>query len=284
VKRLVSLASVAGVVVVATAFALVGGSAAATTSSTLPTLTLTMNGKTIIAGGSEVSGAVTVKSIVTGEKLGDPLLFHVKPGASIAAGFAALAKHNNDPNYLDPYGLISFHVPAPKGVSSAQTRLLPGTYVAVDTEPTSGPPPFTVFSVTKSAHPAALPKPAATVSAIEFGFKGPGTLYKGTLVRFQNQGFLAHMIDWARVKNLKDASKAVTLLRAGKDNAAGKLVLASGEWASVFSSEQLTLGDGGLQQVKITQPKGVYLILCFMNTQDGREHTQLGMERIIHIK
>jgi hypothetical protein len=36
------------------------------------------------------------------------------------------------------------------------------------------------------------------------------------------------------------------------------------------------------QQVISNQP-GSWVLVCFMNTQDGREHTQLGMERIIRI-
>ncbi len=46
--------------------------------------------------------------------------------------------------------------------------------------------------------------------------------------------------------------------------------------------------DGGLstdayQQMTITQHPGVWIIVCLMDTQDGRQHTQLGMERIIRI-
>jgi hypothetical protein len=33
----------------------------------------------------------------------------------------------------------------------------------------------------------------------------------------------------------------------------------------------------------ITAKPGIYVELCFMDTQDGRSHTQLGMERIIKI-
>jgi hypothetical protein len=36
------------------------------------------------------------------------------------------------------------------------------------------------------------------------------------------------------------------------------------------------------QQVMTNKP-GYWVLACFMNTQDGREHTQLGMERVIRI-
>jgi hypothetical protein len=38
-----------------------------------------------------------------------------------------------------------------------------------------------------------------------------------------------------------------------------------------------------MQQQVLTAPPGIYVLACFMNTQDGREHTQLGMERTIRI-
>jgi hypothetical protein len=40
---------------------------------------------------------------------------------------------------------------------------------------------------------------------------------------------------------------------------------------------------GAFQQETITAKPGIYVEVCFMDTQDRRQHTQLGMERIIHI-
>jgi len=37
------------------------------------------------------------------------------------------------------------------------------------------------------------------------------------------------------------------------------------------------------QQETITAKPGWYVQACFMETQDGRDHTRLGMERIIKI-
>jgi hypothetical protein len=37
------------------------------------------------------------------------------------------------------------------------------------------------------------------------------------------------------------------------------------------------------QQETITAKPGIYVEVCFMDTQDRRQHTRLGMERIIHI-
>jgi hypothetical protein len=43
------------------------------------------------------------------------------------------------------------------------------------------------------------------------------------------------------------------------------------------------LSSGAFQQEVITARPGLYIQVCFMNTQDGREHTQLGMARMFRI-
>jgi hypothetical protein len=43
------------------------------------------------------------------------------------------------------------------------------------------------------------------------------------------------------------------------------------------------MSPGGLQQFTLRAKPSVYVLACLMNTQDGREHTQLGMERTIRI-
>jgi hypothetical protein len=43
------------------------------------------------------------------------------------------------------------------------------------------------------------------------------------------------------------------------------------------------LTHGAYQQQVVHVRPGYWVLACFMDTQDGREHTQLGMERVIHI-
>jgi hypothetical protein len=38
-----------------------------------------------------------------------------------------------------------------------------------------------------------------------------------------------------------------------------------------------------MQQTVLKAKPGWYVEACFMDTQDGREHVQLGMERLVHI-
>jgi hypothetical protein len=259
---------------------LAGGAATsgAATVSTLPTITLTMTGHSVAVGGTPVSGAVNIVSTVSGERQGEPTLLYLKPGATFAQAFAAARSHHGDPNYLDPYGAIVFDALAPEGTSTAQTMLLqPGTYVAVDTVKNNPAKwSFTQFTVAPSAAPAALPAAKSTVKAIEFGFRGPSTLRDGTVVRFENAGFLVHMVVAIKVKNVASANALTGLLLAGKDRKAQKLAIGFGSFMGPMS-------PGGVQQFVLHAKPGVYVLACFMDTQDGREHTQLGMERTIRI-
>ncbi len=250
----------------------------ASASSPLPTLTLALNGKAVTVGGSTVSGAVNVVTTVTGEAQGEPTLFRLANGvtpAAFAHAVAAVNAHNGDLNYLGPYGSLVFNATVNKGTGSTQTVLAPGNYLALDTAG-NGTPPHAAFTVTQATSAAALPTPGATISSIEFAFRGPTTLHDGELVRFQNLGFLVHMDVYGRAKNLATAKQAVADLLAGKDGKAQKLIPQGGTFAGPVST-------GALQQEVITQKPGIYVQACFMDTQDGREHTKLGMERIIRI-
>ncbi len=247
-------------------------------AGSLPALTLTLTKSGVAVGGAEVSGAVNVVTTVKGKVPNpEPALIELDPGVPLSAipkVKATIQAHHGDFNYLDGYASMVFDAGATPGTSSAQTVLTPGTYIALDLNGShSGPTPFVV---TASASPATLPTPGATIASIEFNFTGPTTLHDGELVRFENDGFLFHMIQGLGVKSLADAKKVEALLLAGKDNAAGKLATSS----PVFDGG---LSRGGMQQELINEAPGYYVIACFMDTQDGREHTQLGMEKTIRI-
>lgn len=249
--------------------------AASVAAGTLPTLTLTLTKNTVTVGGSPVSGAVDVVSTVKGEASDDPGLVLLRPGVTISQFGQAVSKLGPETplDAIDPYGTIVFDGSATAGTpSSAQVDLQPGTYVALENG--NG---HAVFTVTKAAQPAALPAPAATEKAIDFGFRGPATLHDGELVRFENDGYLIHMFQYAPARNGADAKKAAALLIADKPNAAKKLAIGPlGQFAGPIST-------GAYQQQVVTQPPGVYVMFCSMNTEDGREHYALGMARVIRI-
>jgi hypothetical protein len=276
-KRFALLLAVTSVVAAVSVFLLAASAVTSTAvaATALPTISLALDGTSVTIGGTLASGAVNVVSTVTKEAQGEPTLLRLNPGATVVQAMAAVNAHHGDLNYLDPYGAIVFDAAAPKGSSSVQTLLQPGNYVALDIAG-NGAAPHTLFTITAAAQPASLPAAQARVSTIDFGFRGPKTLKDGELVRFVNDGFLVHMIDWIRVKDVATARRLSALLQAGKDNQAGRLATGFGMFAGPLSR-------GGRQQLVVHAKPGVYVLACFMTTQDGREHTQLGMERTIRI-
>jgi hypothetical protein len=278
VKRFKLLLATSGLLAASSAAVLVAGGAGASAASTLPTLTLTLTGKSVTVGGQMVSGAVNVQTTETG-KDGAPTLVHLNPGVdpSVFPHVVQLVnQHHGDLNYISPYAQLVYDADAPHGTTTAQTVLPAGNYIALDSN-TNGTPPHTTFTVTPSAAPAALPAPGATENAIEFGFTGPKTIHTGEVVRFVNPGFLVHMDAWLKAKNMAAAKKLMTLLVTGapQKKAAG-LITGQGTFAGPMST-------GGIVQTTITAKPGIYVQACFMATQDGRPHILLGMERILKI-
>jgi hypothetical protein len=241
--------------------------------ASLPKIFIAMNGKTIKVTGALRSGGVEVVSKVTREPQGDPTLVRLDPGVTVAQLFQAAA---GDPNNIALIASVVFSPQANKGTTSAQANLAPGNYVALDLASNAKIPPHTQFTITKAVSPAKLPKPQATVASIEFNFRGPGRLHDGELVRFANHGFLVHMIVAARGRNAADARKIAALLKAGKDGQAQRLA------TDFYSFVNILTHDAYQQQVIHNRP-GYWVLACFMDTQDHREHTQLGMERVIQI-
>jgi hypothetical protein len=242
-------------------------------SSSLPTITITMNGKKITVSGALQSGGVRIVSKVSNEPQGNPTLVRLDPGVTVPQLLQTAA---GDPNSIALIASIVFSPQADQGTSSAQVNLAPGNYVALDLATNAKTPPLTTFTIAKAAAPAVLPKPRATISAIEFGFRGPGRLRDGELVRFANHGFLVHMIVAVRGRNAAGARRIARLLKAGKDGKAQRL-------ATGFYSFFNIMTHGGYEQQVIRNRPGHWVLACFMDTQDGREHTRLGMERVIHI-
>jgi hypothetical protein len=271
-----SVRAIAALGVATVALGLILMTATSVAAGSLPTLTLAVSKNAITVGGSKVSGAVQIVTTVSGEKSDNPGLILLKPGVTVGQFAKVVAKLGNGPlDAIDPYGTIQFDSQdAVQGVKTVtQAVLPPGTYVALNNG--NG---HAVFTVTKSSAPASLPKPAATITAIDFAFRGASTLRDGQLVRFENDGYLVHMVLYAQAKSAADAKKAEALLLLGKTKEAG---------AKYGTGLQGTfagpLSHGVLQQEVVTQPPGYYVIFCAMPAQDGRAHFQLGMERTIHI-
>ena len=242
-----------------------------------PTLSLTLTKSSITVSGSTQSGAVNVVSHASGLKEPSAVLFLMKPGITAAEIETALKGSGSDLNKTAKYGSIVFDAEVPPQGSEAQTELQPGQYLALLPAEGKGPSAHTIFTVAASKAPIALPAPQATIRSIEFGFRGPSTLHDGEIVRFENEGFLVHMDVAFPAKSRAAATKVLAALKSGREKGLEKFAAgAPFEFQGPASHE-------AFQQVTITAKPGWYVQACFMNTQDGRSHTLLGMERIIKI-
>jgi hypothetical protein len=270
------------VVFAASLFIVVGLVSSATApAATLPVISISVTPSSVSVSGNLISGGANVAVTGTGVKEATAIVFLLKPGVTVAEAEALNKekKANHDPNNNSRLGAIVFDAEARSGHSSElQANLQPGKYVVLVSEGENGESKLrTSFTVAASSAPVALPAPQAKIRAIEFGFKGPATLHDGELVGFENEGFLVHMNIAFPVKNKKDAKQVIKLLLAGKEKALEKLI------AGPPVSFTGPVSSGAYQQETITAKPGLYVEACFMNTQDGREHTRLGMERLIKI-
>jgi hypothetical protein len=247
-------------------------------AATLPSVSVAVTPTSITVAGTLQSGGVNVVSTATGIKEGGVIMLLLKPGVSPAELYAFLeSKHKKDINESSRFGSIVFGTEVEAGhPNEVQTNLQPGQYVALLQREGGPANVHTSFTVVAAKSPVSLPTPQAMERAIDFGFAGPTTLHEGELVGVENEGWVVHMDLAVQVKNLKAAKQLVKLLRAGKDKQAFKLV--TGGLALSGS-----VSHGAYQQLTINAKPGVYVQVCFMATQDQREHTRLGMERIIKI-
>ena len=270
--KLATMLAAAHVAAVLTTAAL---GAAGTKAGGLPTIDVTMDGSSISVTGTLESGAVDVHMVATGPGSGAPILVRLNDGVTANQFIAFInSPAGADPNSVQPYGSIVFDAGA--STPDIQTILQPGNYVAFDgakNNPTQWP--NTTFSISENKTPALLPPAQQWQKSVEFRFRGPGTLHNGTVIRTSNAGFLVHMMIGFGVKNEAAGREALQLLRAGQDK---KLQQPTG-FVSFFGP----VSHGAVQQFILNAKPGWYVVACFMDTQDGREHTRLGMERLIHI-
>ncbi|MGO9560501.1 MAG: hypothetical protein ACLPYW_15630 [Acidimicrobiales bacterium] len=244
----------------------------------LPTVSIAVTPSSATVSGTLESGGANIVTSDTGVKEAAVIVFLLKPGVTVAQAEAfSKEKKGRDPNNSSKLGSIVFDTEANPGQKAeAQTELQPGQYIVLVATGEGEAQLRTSFTVSTAKSPATLPTPQATVRSIEFGFRGPSTLHDGEVVRFENEGFLVHMDVAIQVKNEKVAKQLVKLLLAGKEKQAQKLAIGFATFAGPLS-------NGAFLQETVTAKPGVYVQACFMDTQDGRSHTQLGMERIIKI-
>jgi len=274
ISRAIGIITVAAVLSVAGVFS---ASPAGARTTDLPVITIDISGKTITVAGALGSGAVEIEATTT-KANASPVLFRLNAGVTADDFYAALNSPavQNDPNAASAYGAIVMNWHLTQGTSTVATKLSPGDYVALDTTKHDASAwPRTEFTVATAAQPAALPAADAKVRAIDFGFRGAKTLHVGDVVRFQNDGYVVHMIVAMRTNNADDAKKVASALRTGKS---GVNHLVTG-----FANFLSPVSHGAVLQETLDAQPGWYVLACFMTTQAGQQHTLLGMERVIQI-
>jgi hypothetical protein len=250
-----------------------------TTTGGLPTIDVAMDGSSIAVSGNLESGAVDIHTTATGNPSGSPIFVRLNPGVT-ADQFLAFFDSPKfiDPNSVAPYGALVLDAEEGPGTNDVETVLQPGDYVAFDGA-ANNPADWshTTFTITESGSPQKLPAAQQWQKSAEFRFYGPSTLHTGQVIRASNAGWLVHMDIAFGVKNAKVGHQLSKLLREGNDNAASKL--SNHQFFQLFGPDS----HGAVQQFVLNAKPGWYVEACFMDTQDGREHTQLGMERLIHV-
>ena len=278
-RRFIALFAAVGTAAVAGGLMAPGGAGAV---GSLPTIKIALKGVNgVKESGQAVSGAVKVVTTFSGKAPSGPHsngpsvgIVRLNPGVSPQQAIKAVGSHHGDLNALDPYGALIMSAGAP---STVELTLTPGSNYYAINETGNGGPGVAHFTVGKSSSPAALPAATSTQTAIEFGFRGSNKLHDGTMVRAHNGGYLVHMIVMAGVRDAATGRRVEALLRAGQDGKAQKLL------GHNFVSLMNPTSPGAVQQQVLHAKPGWYVEACFMDTQDGREHTQLGMERLVRV-
>ncbi len=230
-----------------------------------PELTVSIRAGSISVAGAQTSGAVEIAtSAARGLKEPSTVLVRLGPGVDAAEFESYLASNETDePDTISRFGAVVFDAEGRAGATSeAQTVLAPGNYVALNAEgERSSTWSHASFTVTSSTAPALLPAPEAVEKTFDFAFKG----------------FLIHMDEALPVRSSTAAAKLARDLLTGHERAAERLISAR---PVGFAGP---LSSGAFQQQTISAPPGWYVQVCFLATQDGREQTRLGMERVIRI-
>jgi hypothetical protein len=275
-KRMIILGVLAAVLAVAA----VASAATSHRSASLPVLQISETNGAVTVTGTPQSGAAELdfstdlpaKNGNTGATIG---VIRLKSGVT-PEQFEASVKP--DGSNLDQFGFLETVSDVSKGeVQKIQTILKPAQYVVLDLNSSPSENRHTTMQVAQNPSPLSLPKAAATIRMKEFKFTGPVKLKRGSMVRTVNAGKQMHMAITLKVKNLKQAKAVEKLLRKGKDNKVRKQIRGIGNLTDEVS-------PGAINQGKLTLPKGVWVLACFMTNSRGVEHTRLGMERTLIVK
>ena len=137
-------------------------------------------------------------------------------------------------------------------------------------------------STPTSASPATSAN-AITVEAYEMGFKPSGALRPGTAtITLKNTGSVAHMMATMRVKDGVTLDQVKQAMQEGED-AMAPLAADSDNEASYGTPALVGAGQSSTTTA-LNLKAGNYVILCFVQSNDGTPHAAQGMVDMFHVE
>lgn len=163
-------------------------------------------------------------------------------------------------------------------------NLASGTYVVFSFDRLTdrrNPGSPTKFVTVSGANGAPIPTSAATYRAVDFKFRGPGTLPAGQdTIKFSNIGKAPHELQVVKI----DANKTLADVKmALNQQNTPRWVRPVGGWG--------ILSPGSSMWIRATLAPGTYVLLCFLPDRMSfpghmatmKPHAMLGMIRLVHV-
>jgi hypothetical protein len=253
------------------------GAAVVAAQGTPPSVTLTASASAVTVTGAEAlkSGPTRFQFKATGGER-ELALLELKPGVTDDAVTKA-APNIETAEQAREYGTLVTGGAATKAGSFVTTITIKAArYAVIDI--TRRPAVRALFTAGDPPNGTTVPAPAATLDMDDFRFRGPATLPKRGVIRFQNVGEQAHHAVAMRLTAKANARRIARTIRQGKEPKSG----VAGFVSFLGIADPATVND-----VEVNARAGRYLLLCFIEDERrarGREHARLGMIKQVRFR
>jgi hypothetical protein len=275
-------AALAAAVVIPLA-ALGAGRAAAQAPAAPPVVTIAAGASstpTITGADALTPGPTTLTLTTSVAREHDLSVVRLSAGRTVAQlrRYAATLKAEAPPTRIGRYGALLFGgTPTRAHPYSATVVLTQGTYVVIDD--TKKAEVVGQFAVGAGSNGVTAPAPVATVTLSDYGFGVTGAIPRTGVVRFTNAGHTLHFALLVKAASPAAARHLARLLHQGHDRQAEAMAKGFDQVLGLVSpgvSNDVTLS--GLAP-------GSYVLACFYGDahSHGKEHTMLGMEKVVTI-
>lgn len=224
--------------------------------------------------GTAKTGPLSLEIANTGKEIHHAILGRIDEGKTLEDVKAAAASTDEEPPawfHDDPFdsGLLS---PGAK-----QTLTFPiteaGTYVLLCFLPAKDGKPHVekgmaaTFTVAEGPSDAEAPKADATVSMTEYAFTAPEVRAGASAIAVKNDGKENHDVVFAKFAEGKSFADVGLWFQGG----------AQGPAPAEFLGGSHTIPPGSAITFTVPLDAGTYSLVCTEQTDDGKQHVQLGM-------